>query len=76
MRMRFTKAEKAAFCQPGTAVEWRNGRHWHPGIVISGFVERPHGTFEHIAVQNTSRRGSAFHGDQIDSTPTNIRLPE
>jgi hypothetical protein len=74
MRMRFRKDEKAAFTK-GTAVEWRNGRHWHPGEIIDGVVHRPYGTIEHILVRNKARTGTSVGFDVIHAEPTAIRLP-
>lgn len=72
-RMRFTKDEKAAFTK-GTAVEWRNGRHWHPGEIIDGVVHRDH-PIEHILVRNRATKGTSVGFDVIHGCPTGVRLP-
>lgn len=74
MRMRFRKDEKAAFTA-GTAVEWRSGRHWHPGTVIDGIVHRDH-SIEHILIRNHAKKGSSVGFDIIHGEPTAVRLPQ
>jgi hypothetical protein len=71
--MRFNKAEKEAFTV-GTAIEWRNGRHWHAGTVVSG-ISRPD-NFEYIKVRNDSRSGGVMFGEVMSQSPTHIRLPQ
>jgi hypothetical protein len=75
MRMRFNKVEKAQFTT-GAVIEWRNGRHWHPGVVHDGTVQCDHGTFQHILIRNTSRKGGVPHGEIMYGEPTQIRMPQ
>lgn len=73
MRMRFTKAERAAFT-PGTRIEWRNGRHWHAGVIV-GEISRRDG-WDHVGITNQSRTGGVAYGQYLTSSPTHLRLPE
>lgn len=76
MRMRFTKAEKAAFTV-GTRVEWRNGRHWHPGIVIEPIRKCSTGSgFEELGLRHIGRTTATVStGAYITGSPTAVRLP-
>jgi hypothetical protein len=74
MRMRFTKDEKAAFTV-GAEIEWRNGGHWHTGVVIVA-ISRPHGRFEECGIRHTGRTTSTVStGAYITGTPTYVRVP-
>lgn len=77
MRTRFRKDETAAFTT-GTEIQWRNGSHWHPGIVVDGTVKKdPYGgPFQYITIRNTSRKGGVPHGEVMDASPTHVRLPQ
>ncbi len=73
MRMRFTKAEQDAFTV-GTVVEWRNGGHWHPGIIVDAIDKS--GTFHRVGVKHTGRQTATVSpGAYIGATPTTVRLP-
>jgi len=75
MRMRFNKAEKAAFT-PGADVEVRNGRFWYPAIVTSP-VETTD-TFQQVMCRITGtvgRQGTVRTGDVWTGTPTTVRVP-
>ncbi len=71
MRKRFTRAEREAFTV-GTAVEWRNGAHWHPGTV-TGPVE-DHDGWQEIPLTNHATTRTVGAGQRITGSPTAIRL--
>lgn len=73
MRKRFTPQERADFT-PGTRVEWRNGRHWHPGTVVGPLVTDD--GWQSIYVVNHVTTRTVKAGARIDADPTSIRLPE
>jgi len=75
-RHTFTRAERDALT-PGTAVEWRNGAHWHPGVVVTS----PRSDYvtggEFAEVRHTGRNTSTVRrGDVITITPASFRFPE
>ena len=75
MRMRFTKDEQAQFCHPGQEIEFKDGRTWYTGTVISGHINREH-PITTIAVVNTDRRNKFLRvGEEIELSPGKLRLP-
>lgn len=73
MRTKFKLAEREAFTI-GTAVEWRNGGHWHPGTVRGEFRTSDSG-WQSIAVENHDTTKTIHKGQIIHASPTYIRLP-
>lgn len=74
-RQRFTKDEKAAF-QPGTAVEWQNGAHWHPGVVVDAPNQDAEFGWWRMGVKHTGRQTATIApGQYIESRPGKVRLP-
>lgn len=72
-RKRFTKDEIAAFT-PKTAVEYRNGSHWHPATIIGG-VEHDTLGLAYVSVEITKTRGLLTRGQYVRGYPTHVRLP-
>lgn len=74
-RQRFTKDEKTAF-QPGTPIEWQNGGHWHPGVVLSAPIQDPEFGWWRMGVRHTGRQTATLStGQYITGTPGKVRLP-
>jgi hypothetical protein len=74
MRKRFTKQEREAFT-PGTAVEWRNGGHWHPGTV-TGEITTGDGWQSVCVVHRGATTRTVSYGARIHGGPTFVRMPE
>jgi hypothetical protein len=74
MRMRFNKEEKAAFTV-GTRIEWRHGRYWYPGVIVSP-VKRSDTGWDECGIRNSGPTTTTVsHGAHITGTPTAVRLP-
>lgn len=74
VRMRFTKQEREAF-HKDAEVEWRNGRHWHPGVVIDGVIHKDQ-RIQHILIRNRATRGTSTGFEVIHGTPAAVRVPQ
>lgn len=72
-RKRFTPTERQAFA-PGVAVEWRNGRHWHPGTVSGPIVTDSDG-WHGVALTNHATTRTCHAGQRITGIPGAVRLP-
>lgn len=77
MRMRFNKAEREAYTI-GSPVEWRNGRHWHAGVITGPITKDPYAqTRQYVSIRNTARRGTGVpYGEHLEMSPTYVRLPQ
>jgi hypothetical protein len=73
-RKRFTAEERVAYT-PATVVEWRNGRHWHPGTVVVG-VTRDVDGWESVQITNHATTATVSGGDRVDPRPGAVRLPQ
>lgn len=74
MRRRFTKSEREAFTV-GTVIEWRNGTHWHPGVIVSPVDTSD--DWHRVGVRHTGRSTATIStGQYIHSRPTAVRLPD
>lgn len=73
MRTKFKPEEIEAYT-PGTAVEWRNGAHWHPGTVRAGVGSEVDG-WQSVMVENHATTKTVHKGQAICAGPTYIRLP-
>jgi hypothetical protein len=72
-RMRFTKTERATFTV-GTVIEWRNGTHWHPGLVVDPIDTSE--DWHRIGIRHTCRRTATISpGQYVRTRPTCVRLP-
>jgi hypothetical protein len=72
-RTRFTKNEREAFT-PGTAIEWRNGAHWHPGV-IAGDIYTSNG-WQYVPVTHRGRTtATVATGQCVTNRPATVRLP-
>jgi hypothetical protein len=74
MRTRFNKAEKEAFTV-GAEIEWRHGRYWYPGTIVSP-VKRSETGWDECGIRNlgpTTR--TVGNGAYITGTPTFVRVP-
>lgn len=73
-RKRFTAEERVAYT-PGTGVEWRNGRHWHPGTVVDAAGVNPDGWWS-VPVVNHATTATVSGGERVYPRPGSIRLPD
>jgi hypothetical protein len=71
MRRRFTREERAQFVE-GAKVEWRNGRHWHPGTITGPIVKDD--VFDRVPLTNHATTRTVSAGDHITGSPTAVRL--
>lgn len=77
MRMRFKPAERAVYLA-GVAVEWRVGRYWYPGEILTGTVVNDNG-YQHILVRNLNRGsggGIVRYGEVTQTSPESVRIPK
>lgn len=74
MRKRFTREEREVL-QPGTAVEWRNVSHWHPGTVLSTPEPGLDGWWT-VKLTNHASTRTVTAGELITGTPGSVRLPQ
>ncbi len=73
-RKRFTPEEKAAFTV-GAKIEWQNGAHWHPGVVLSEPAKDPQLATWNVGIQHTGRRTATLHpGQYITGSPGKVRI--
>jgi hypothetical protein len=73
-RKRFNRQEREAFT-PGTAIEWRNGSHWHPGQ-ITGPITTDVDTWQCVPLEHTGRNtATVSYGNHITASPGTVRLP-
>jgi hypothetical protein len=70
MRMRFNAAERD-IVKPGATVEWRNGAHWHRGIIL-GPIVRENG-WDYAPMRNLDTTKTISPGDHYRATPTAVR---
>lgn len=56
----------------GTAIEWRNGSHWHPGVVCGALSANRDG-WQYIPITNGATTRTVGKGDLIRATPGAIR---
>ncbi len=72
-RRRFTKEEKEAFTV-GTAIEWQNGAHWHPGTITAAPHTDSIGSWR-VTVTHTGRNTATIsRGQRVDPSPGKVRL--
>lgn len=50
-RKRFNTDEKSLLT-PGATVEWRNGSHWHPGVIVTGEIVTRDTGWQSVLVTN------------------------
>lgn len=72
-RKRFTKEEAAAFV-PGTRVEWRNGSHWHPGIIKDN-IEADGDGWQFAGLTNEATTRTLHAGQYLRGYPGAVRVP-
>ena len=76
MRMRFTKAEKAAFTI-GADIEWRHGRYWYPGVITKPIVRATDTGWDECGIRNLGpTTATVSHGAYITGTPGAVRTPQ
>lgn len=75
-RRRFNQDEKDLIADgPGTAIEWRNGGHWHPGELTGPISRDDISGFPYVPITNTSDRGGTPKGAYVRAYPGYIRRP-
>jgi hypothetical protein len=76
VRMRFTKTERQQFT-PGTEVEWRNGTHWHPGVIAGPIYNPdPGDVWQYVPITHKGRSTATLStGQRVTGRPTTVRLP-
>lgn len=76
MRMRFNKAEREAYTV-GTKVEWRHGRYWYPGVIVTPIASSVSGSgFQSVGVRNEGPTTKTLSkGAYVAPHPTGVRLP-
>jgi hypothetical protein len=72
-RKRFTAQEKIDFV-PGTAVEWRNGSHWHPATV-RGEIGKDSLDLACVWIENHATTRTVSKGQCHFSYPGSLRMP-
>ncbi|MFC5109792.1 hypothetical protein [Kibdelosporangium philippinense] len=74
VRRRFKPAERKAFVSK-TEVEWLNGSHWRPGVIVGSFETDAIGS-PYIGVLNKGATRTIADGQYVRGYPGGIRLPE
>jgi hypothetical protein len=73
MARRFKPAERDAFTV-GTAIEWRNVSHWHPGTIVSEPEQDTFGDW-YVGVENHATTRTVSKGQYVRGYPKSVRLP-
>ena len=71
-RRRFNAEEKALLVA-GTPVEWQNGGHWHPGIILGPMVTED--GWQTAPMRNLATTRTVSPGDSYTASPGKIRRP-
>lgn len=76
-RMRFTKLERQQFTT-GTEIEWRNGGHWHPGVIAGEIYAPPDiAPCQEVPIIHRGRTTATIStGQGVTGRPTTVRLPK
>jgi hypothetical protein len=74
VRKRFTKEERSVFTY-GVSVEWLNGSHWQPGMVVVPPKLDEYGTWS-VGVRNLANTRTVSSGQYITGCPGHVRIPK
>lgn len=72
VRRRFKPTERATFV-PKTEVEWLNGSHWRPGIIV-GPIEIDATGRQYVGLLNQGATRTISDGQYVSGSPGRVRL--
>ncbi len=72
VRKRFKPTEKLVFIV-GARVEWLNGSHWQPGVIVAG-IELDSIGISRVMVRNEATTRTVSRGELISVSPGQVRL--
>lgn len=72
VRRRFKPTERETFV-PNTEVEWLNGSHWRPGVIV-GPIEVEADGRQYVGILNRGATRTISDGQYVTGSPGAVRL--